>query len=119
MAIKLHRCRNVWVKLQGHPCWRVQSALDKSGIDYEVVKGPLSRGKRTEVERLSGQTEYPVIEFEDGTFYREQSKQMAERISSGKLFEARGAGAVAAPEAPPAEEHVHEHGHEHGADHTH
>ena len=37
MAVKLHRCKNVWVKLGGHPCWRVQKALDEAGIDYEVV----------------------------------------------------------------------------------
>ena len=37
MAIKLHRCRNMWVKVSGHPCWKVQKALDEAGIDYEVV----------------------------------------------------------------------------------
>ena len=36
MAIKLHRCNNVWVKLGGHPCWRVQKALDEQGVNYEV-----------------------------------------------------------------------------------
>ena len=89
MAVKLHRCSNVWVKLQGHPCWRVQSALDQQGIEYEVVKGPLRRGKRDEVQRLSGQRQYPVIEFEDGSTYREESKQMAETIRAGKLDEKR------------------------------
>jgi glutathione S-transferase len=66
----------------------VRKALDEQGIEYEVVKGPLRRGKREEVERLSGQHLYPVIEFEDGTAYREESKQMAARIRAGKLFEA-------------------------------
>jgi hypothetical protein len=93
MAVKLHRCSNVWVKLQGHPCWRVQSALDEQGIEYEVVKGPLRRGKRAEVERLSGQRAYPVIEFEDGSAYREESKQMAATIRAGKLDEKRGGAA--------------------------
>jgi hypothetical protein len=55
MAVKLHRCPNVWVKVQGHPCWKVQSALDAQGIEYEIVKGPLRRGRRDELERLSGQ----------------------------------------------------------------
>ena len=87
MAIKLHRCPNEWVKLSGHPCWNVQKALDEQGIDYEVVKGPLRRGKRDEIERLSGQRQYPVIEFEDGSAYREDSKAMAERIREGRLFE--------------------------------
>lgn len=86
MAIKLHRCRNVWVKLGGHPCWKVQSALDEQGIDYEIVRGPVRRGKRDELERLSGQRMYPVIEFEDGRVYRAGSEEMAERIRSGRLF---------------------------------
>jgi glutaredoxin len=89
MAIKLYRCSNLWVKVQGHPCWRVQSALDDQGIEYEIVKGPVRSGKRDELERLSGQRMYPVIQFEDGSIYREQSKQMAETIRSGKLSEKR------------------------------
>jgi glutathione S-transferase len=89
MAIKLHRCSNMWVKLQGHPCWKVQSALDDQGIEYVVVKGPLRRGKRDELERLSGQRAYPVIEFEDGSSYRAESKEMAETIRAGRLDEAR------------------------------
>ena len=90
MAVKLHRCPNVWVKLQGHPCWRVQKALDDQGIEYELVKGPLRRGKRDELQQLSGQRHYPVLEFDDGSVYREESKQMAERIRAGKLFEGKG-----------------------------
>ena len=90
MAVKLHRCSNLWVKVQGHPCWRVQSALDEQGIDYEIVKGPFRRGKREEIERLSDQRKYPVIEFEDGSIYRAESKQMAETIRAGKLGERRG-----------------------------
>jgi glutathione S-transferase len=85
MAIKLHRCPNEWVKLGGHPCWKVQKALDEQGIDYEVVKGPLRRSKRDELERLSGQRKYPVIEFEDGSAYRDESNAMAARIRSGGL----------------------------------
>lgn len=95
MAIKLHRCPNEWVKLSGHPCWKVQKALDEQGIDYEVVKGPLRSGKRDELERLSGQRKYPVIEFEDGRAYREESKEMAERIRAGRLFEDSQPGAAA------------------------
>ncbi|HEY7196003.1 MAG TPA: glutathione S-transferase N-terminal domain-containing protein [Gaiellaceae bacterium] len=87
MAVKLHRCSNLWVKVGGHPCWRVQKALDEQGIEYEIVTGPLRRGKRDDLERLSGQRAYPVIELEDGTVYREESKDMAERIRAGKLRE--------------------------------
>jgi glutathione S-transferase len=85
MAIKLHRCPNEWVKLSGHPCWKVQKALDEQGIEYELVKGPLRRSKRDDLERLSGQRQYPVIEFEDGQAYHEESKDMAARIRAGDL----------------------------------
>ena len=91
MAIRLHRCSNEWVKLSGHPCWRVQKALDEQGVDYELVKGPVRLGKRDDLERLSGQRKYPVIEFEDGTVYREESEEMVARIEAGKLFEVPGA----------------------------
>ena len=89
MAVKLYRCSNMWVKIGGHPCWKVQSALDEQGIEYEVVKGPWMRGKRDEIEKISGQRSYPVIQFEDGSVYREESKQMAETIRAGKLDEKR------------------------------
>jgi len=96
MALKLHRCGNEWVKVSGHPCWKVQKALDDAGISYELVKGPLRRGKRDDLERLSGQRQYPVIEFEDGTVYREESKDMAATIKSGQL-EAKRASLAAGP----------------------
>lgn len=80
----------MWAKVGAHPCWRVQKALDEQGIEYEVVKGPLRPGKRDEVERLSGQRQYPMIEFEDGSTYREESKDMAERIHADDLFRGRG-----------------------------
>lgn len=86
MAVKLHRCSITWLKIGAHPCWKVQKALDEQGVDYEVVKGPLR--DRSEVEGISGQKKYPVIEFEDGRIYREESAQMAERIRAGKLFDA-------------------------------
>jgi glutathione S-transferase len=94
MAVKLHRCSTMWVKIDAHPCWRVQKALDEQGIEYEVVKGPVRPGKRDELEQLSGQRKYPTIEFEDGRVYREESKEMAQRIRAGELFEG--------PEVPPA-----------------
>jgi hypothetical protein len=96
MAIKLHRCSNEWVKIQGHPCWRVQSALDEAGIDYELDKGPVRRSKRTETVEKTGQSNYPWIEFEDGSVLREESKDMAERIKSGRLFEGRDRRGTAA-----------------------
>jgi glutathione S-transferase len=93
MAVKLHRCSNTWVKLGPHPCWKVQKALDEAGVDYEVVKGPLRSGQRDSLEGLSGQRKYPVIEFEDGSIYREESKDMAATIAAGQLDAKRRAPA--------------------------
>ena len=96
MAIKLYRCKNLWVKAGGHPCWRVQSALDEQGIEYELVTGPWPAiGKRHNIEELSGQTKYPIIQFEDGSVYREESADMAATIAAGQLDSKR------APAAPP------------------
>jgi glutathione S-transferase len=85
MAVKLHRCPATFVKLSGHPCWKVQKALDDAGVEYEVVKGSFRKSRRDDLERLSGQRRYPVIEFEDGSAYREESSAMAERIRAGEL----------------------------------
>ena len=87
MAVKLYRCSNLWVKFGGHPCWRVQKALDDAGIEYEILKGPVRHSRRDEIMELSGQRSYPVIVLEDGTVYREQSKDMAARIAAGELFD--------------------------------
>ena len=64
------------------------------GIEYEVVLHPISRRKRQGIIELSGQKYYPVIEFEDGTIYREDSKDMAATIRAGKLDEKRGTPAA-------------------------
>jgi glutathione S-transferase len=77
MAVKLHRCSGMRVKLDAHPCWRVQKALDDKGVDYEVVKHPqpfLGRGRRKELQELTGQTTLPLLELEDGTMVLEESK---------------------------------------------
>lgn len=96
MAVKLHRCSAMWLKIDAHPCHRVQKALDEQGIEYEVVKGPLRPGKREELQRVSGQRKYPTIEFEDGSAYREESTDMAKRIHAGHLFE-RSGGTTSSP----------------------
>jgi glutathione S-transferase len=85
MAVKLHRCPVMFAKFDGHPCWKVQKALDEQGVEYELVKGPLRSGKRDELEQLSGQRRYPVIELDDGTVYRDESKEMEARIRAGEL----------------------------------
>ena len=91
MTVKLHRCSNLWAKFGPHPCWKVQKALDEEGIEYKLVRLPWQRGQRDEVKKLSGQRKYPVIEFEDGSIYREKSEQMAATIKSGRLMEKRPA----------------------------
>lgn len=91
MAVKLHRCKNLWAKFGGHPCWRVQKALDEAGVDYEVVRGPWpGRKSRTAVIEGTGQPLYPAIEFESGSWYREESADMAKTIRAGKLMEKSG-----------------------------
>jgi glutathione S-transferase len=83
VAVKLHRCGLLWVKLGAHPCWRVQKALDEAGVAYEIVKEPLRRSAREETERRTGQRLLPWLELEDGTVVREESKVLAERIRAG------------------------------------
>jgi glutathione S-transferase len=96
-TVKLHRCSLTFVHNDLDHCWKVQKALDEQGIDYEVVKEPgLPRGRRKDLIRLSGQKMLPVIEFEGGSVYRAESKEMAETINAGKLFEHAGASAPAA-----------------------
>jgi glutathione S-transferase len=86
MAVKLHRCSNMWVKIGAHPCWKVQKALDEAGITYEVVKHPaFPRSKRTRLRELTGQQLLPAIQLEDGTVIREESKDLAARIRDGRL----------------------------------
>jgi glutaredoxin len=91
MPVKLHRCPNMWLKIEGHPCWRVQKALDEAGVEYEVVKhSGLRRGKRAELIELTGQKLLPAIVLEDGTVIREESKDLAARIREGRLREGSG-----------------------------
>lgn len=86
MAVKLHRCSLMFVKTEGHPCWKVQKALDEQGIEYEIVKESALPWKRDGMKQLTGQSKYPAIELEDGSAYRDESKAMAERIRAGELF---------------------------------
>jgi hypothetical protein len=87
MAVKLHRCSNQWVKVGGHPCWKIEKALQDMGVDYERVPGPLRRSKRDELQEHTGQRLYPAVELEGGTWYREESKEMEKTIRDGRLAE--------------------------------
>jgi glutathione S-transferase len=88
MAVKLHRCSTMWARYDGHPCWRVQRALDETGVDYELVKEtPLLRGRRAAVIEGTGQSKLPAIQLEDGSWYRKESAEMADEIRAGALSE--------------------------------
>ena len=76
MALRLHRCSTRW---KAGPCWRVQKALDEQGIEYVVVKGPARASGRVELQRLSRQKLYPVIESENDSTYREESRRWPSR----------------------------------------
>ena len=96
MAVRLHRCSTMWVKISAHPCWKVQKALDDAGIEYVVIKHPVARSKRTDYIELTGQNLFPAIELEDGTVIRRESSELVELIKSGRLSEAE----TAPPTAP-------------------
>jgi len=84
VPVKLHRCGTPW-KLG--PCWAVQKALDDEGIPYEVVPGPWRPKNRAAVIEGTGQALYPAIRFDDGSWYREESREMARTIREGRLTE--------------------------------
>ena len=93
--VKLHRCPFTFLHSDFDSCWKLQRELDAQGIDYEVVKEPLyPRGRRKDVIAATGQEMLPAIEFEDGSWYREETDDMAEAVRSGRLFE-RGGSATA------------------------
>ena len=84
MAVKLYRCSNTWIK-GPHPCWQVQKALDQAGVDYELVLGPVRRGKREQMVELTGQRVYPAIQREDGTVVKKESKELVAMIQGGEF----------------------------------
>ncbi len=88
MAVKLHRCKYEWVK-GPHPCWKVEKALIDMGVDYERAPEKWL-GKRETMGEHTGQKRFPAIEFEDGGWYREESKDMAAAVRGGRLDEMRG-----------------------------
>jgi hypothetical protein len=87
MAVKLYRCGGQWVKIKAHPCWKVEKALMDMGVEYERVPGD-----RAAVEAGTGQRKFPSIKFDDGSWYREDSKHMERTIREGKLMDRAGGG---------------------------
>lgn len=92
--VRLHRCPFTFLKHESiDSCYKVQKALDEQGISYEIVKEwGFPRDRRKDLIELSGQKMLPVVEFSDGSAYREQSADMAATIRAGQLFEKRPAG---------------------------
>ena len=83
MAVELHRCRN---RARFGPCWRVQKELDAQGIAYDLVPGPWRPRNRAAVIEGTGQPLYPAIRLGDGSWYREESREMARTIREGRLL---------------------------------
>ena len=87
-SVRLHRCLLTFVHNDIDACWKVQKALDDQGIEYEIVKSPTHpRRRRKQVIAISGQDMVPMIEFENGSSYRAESKEMAAEIDAGRLFD--------------------------------
>jgi hypothetical protein len=60
-------------------------------VEYEIVKEPTyPRRRRKDVIANTGAHFLPAIEFEDGSWYREDSAAMAEAIRAGLLETERG-----------------------------
>jgi hypothetical protein len=69
----------------------VQEALDEAGVGYEIVPGPWPfRMNRHAVKANTGQAAFPAIEFEDGTWYRDQAEGMAAAIRERRLDQMHG-----------------------------
>jgi len=83
-GVTLHRCGTPW---KFGPCWRVQKALDHRAIPHDIVRGPWRPKHRAAVLEGTGQHLFPAIQFADGGWYREDSKDMARTIREGRLLD--------------------------------
>ena len=72
------------------------------GVDYERVPGPGKRAERKAVIDGTGQQRYPAIQFEDGSWYRDESKEMERTIREGRLMEKDTGGPSAEAGTEPA-----------------
>lgn len=88
--VTLHRCPITFLRGEWHGCYAVQKALEEQGIEHEVVTVPIRKSRRGDVQRVSGQSVAPTIEFADGTGYREDGKRMAAEIRAGRLMDHKG-----------------------------
>jgi glutathione S-transferase len=85
--LKLHRCSYTFLHVKADACWKLQQALDEQGVDYEVITHGWGKSEksRADVLKLSGQKYLPVLEFTDGTVYREETDAMVAKLRSGDL----------------------------------
>jgi glutathione S-transferase len=85
--VKLHRCSYTFLHVDMDACWRLQEALDEKGVDYEIVKHGYGKSEKSRagVVELSGQKYLPVLEFPDGTVYREETDAMVAKVKTGEL----------------------------------
>jgi hypothetical protein len=98
LPVKLHRCKLEWLKTGA--CWRVEKALKEMKIEYELAPGPYRPSRREEIFEHTGQKLYPAIEFENGMWYREESRDMAKTIRAGTLMNHGTSAVRPAPSSP-------------------
>lgn len=86
-AIKLHRYSYTFLHVNADACWRLQTALDEQGVEYEVVKHGYGKSEkaRADVIARSGQKLLPMLELADGTIVREETDTMVAKVASGEL----------------------------------
>jgi tRNA isopentenyl-2-thiomethyl-A-37 hydroxylase MiaE len=86
MSVKLHTCGVTWLKIDAHPCWTVEKALKERGVEFEAIREPTyPRSRRKAVEEHTDQRLLPVIETADGTWIRDDSSALIERIDAGEF----------------------------------
>ena len=87
MAVKLHRCSNQWVKVGGPSVLEGREGPAGAwGSSTSASRGRSAASKREAVFSGTGQRLYPAIQFEDGSWYREESKEMERTIRAGELM---------------------------------
>lgn len=76
----LYRCPTPTDRLC--PCGRVARALRRAGVAHDEVRVPYRKGRRAQVERLTGQRRVPVLVLDDGEAVCD-SHRIVELIEAG------------------------------------
>ncbi len=86
------------------PCGRVARALDRRGIVHDVVRVPLRRAGRPEIEALTGQRHVPVLVLDGEAIC--DSRRIVEHLewldAAGASAEGETGAGVSATARPPA-----------------